>query len=298
MQEFHDREKVIMKKCRIIIQNFMKQLNKDNINAFAASTGFFFFLSLFPLLFVVCALIPYTPLTQENLIEWFLQFTPNSMDALVTELIIQSYHRTAKFLPLAILVAIWSAGKGMLGLIRGLNVVNEVDENRNYLQLRLEATIYVIVTIGALFMTLLVSVFGKGLILQIADRLSYGEELVSVLRSSISIFIWAFLIVVFSVVYTYVPNKKLKLNQQIPGAVFAAAGWQILSHIFSLYMENFVSDSIYGSFSTIIFFMVWLYFCIYVLLIGANLNRYFYPVILVLFGSRHKKKQGEKLPDE
>ena len=103
------------------------------------------------------------------------------------------------------------------------------------------------------------------------------------------------LMVVFTVVYTWVPNKKLKLIHQIPGAVFSTIGWIVFSFFFSLYIKHFGGTSIYGSFSTIIFMMIWLYCCIYLFLIGANLNRYFYPVICILFpGRKGKQRQDDR----
>lgn len=272
-----------MNKGIVFIRSFIRQLTKDNINVFAASAGFFFFLSLFPTLFVICALIPYTPLTEGNLIEAVIRFTPDSMDALVIFIIEQSYHRSFRYLPVAVLIAIWSSGKGMLALMRGLNVVNEAEENRNYFMLRIEASVYMVITIAAILVTLLISVFGKILFVNLLHKFHYGGKIVSYFISGCSIFVWIFLIIVFTIVYTYVPNKKVIMAHQIPGAVFSALGWNLSSFAFSFYMEHFVSVSIYGSFSTVIFLMIWLYFCIYILLIGANLNRYFHPAIRLFF---------------
>ena len=49
--------------------------------------------------------------------------------------------------------------------------------------------------------------------------------------------------------------------------------------VFSVYVEKFRGMSTYGSLSTVIIMMFWLYCCLYILLIGANLNRYFGPLI-------------------
>ena len=154
-----------MNKLVIIVRNFIKQITRDNINAFAASTGFFFFLSIFPTLVIICSLLPYTPLTEGNLIEALVAITPDTMDSLVISLIHQAYNQSTKMLPVAIVVVIWSAGKGMLALMRGLNVVNEVEENRSYFLLRLEASCYMVVTIIALLISLFLSVFGNIILL-------------------------------------------------------------------------------------------------------------------------------------
>lgn len=278
-----------MNKLISIICNFIKQLKKDNINAFAASTGFFFFLSIFPMLFVLCSLLPFTPLTEGNLIEAIIKFTPDSMDPLVISLVNQSYNQSAKLLPVAIIVALWSAGKGMLALMRGLNCVHEVEEEKYYLMERIRASIYTLIAIAGLLISLVLSVFGKIILFEVIKNVPYGEELFSDLMSGCSVFVWAFLIIAFTLAYTYVPNIKLKLSQQIPGAIFSAIGWNLFSYLFSIYVKHFGGSSIYGSFSTVIFLMIWLYCCIYIFLIGANMNRYFYPLICIFFPEKKNK---------
>ena len=275
-----------LNKLIVIVRNFTKQITRDNINAFAASTGFFFFLSIFPTLVIICSVLPYTPLTEGNLIEAVVAITPDTMDLLVISLIHQAYNQSVKMLPLAIIVAIWSSGKGMLALMRGLNVVNEVEENRSYFLLRMEASCYMVITIIALMISLFLSVFGKMILLYLIQRFPHIQKFLSLMIMFRFIFVWLFLTVIFTIVYTYVPNKKLKILHQVPGAVFTAVGWNLFSYLFSLYVNKSDGSSIYGSFSTIIFLMIWLYFCIYILLIGANMNRYFHPIIRVLLPYR------------
>ena len=51
-----------------IWRDFSSQMKKQNISAYASSTAFFLFLSVIPMLMVVCAVIPYTPVTEQNLV--------------------------------------------------------------------------------------------------------------------------------------------------------------------------------------------------------------------------------------
>ena len=55
-------------------------MTKKNISAFAASTAFFLFLSMIPLLMALCAILPYTTLTEANLINAITQFTPDAVN--------------------------------------------------------------------------------------------------------------------------------------------------------------------------------------------------------------------------
>ena len=76
---------------------------------------------------------------------------------------------------------------------------------------------------------------------------------------------------------------------QIPGAVFSAVVWYIFSWLFSLYVDMSGSFSIYGSIATPLIMMMWLYFCITIFLIGAFINRFFHPVVKVIYDDHHKK---------
>ena len=272
----------MFKKIIIIFRDFGKQLSRDNIASFASSTAFFFFLSLVPMLMIVCSVLPYTPLTEENLMTGVTRIMPDSMDPLMISIISQMYAKSSNILPVAIIVTIWSAGKGMLGLMRGLNVVNGVAENRNYFVLRIVASFYTIITLVALLLSLGFSVFGKVVVNSISRGIPQISRLFSLLIHMRFLFVWVFLAFAFTLTYTFIPNKKLKMKYQFPGAIFASITWSIFSYFFSVYVDYYNGMSAYGSLSTIILVMMWLYFCIYIMLIGANLNRYFKPIIKVL----------------
>lgn len=81
---------------------------------------------------------------------------------------------------------------------------------------------------------------------------------------------------VFLVLYRYLPNRRASLKSQVPGAFLTAVAWSVFSYLFSLYFTFFPDFSImYGSLSTLILVMVWLYFCMNLLLYGAEINAYF-----------------------
>ena len=74
-------------------------------------------------------------------------------------------------------------------------------------------------------------------------------------------------------IYRFLPNHKVRLRYQLPGAIFTAFGWALASFIFSIYMDIFRGfSSMYGSLTTIVLIMLWLYFCMYVLLLGGEIN--------------------------
>ncbi|MDE6846479.1 MAG: YihY/virulence factor BrkB family protein [Lachnospiraceae bacterium] len=267
-----------------IFRDFNWQMTKKNIAAFAASTAFFLFLSMIPLLMALCAILPYTRLTEENLINAITQFTPDAMEVLVVSVVSDVYARSAGTITIFAIVTIWSASKAMLALIRGLNAVNDFEERRNYFILRFIACIYTVIILAAMILALIVMVFGNVIVnLLLADipPLHILMQFVMHFRFLVS---WAVLTLIFALIYAYVPNSKMRFKVQIPGAAFSAIMWSAASYVFSIYVDNFNGFGTYGGLTTIVILMIWFYLLMYILLIGAHINRYFGPVYKFLFG--------------
>ncbi len=311
-----------MKEKTTFLQDLSQQMKRQNISVYAASTAFFLFLSMVPMLIMICTIIPFTPLTEENLVTAVLELTPDIMDPVAENLISEVYDKSAGVLSLAVIATIWSAGKGVLALMRGLNAINGVEEDRNYLYVRVMASFYTLVMLLVLILSLFIMVFGNKLMRGLnaingveEDRnylyvrvmasfytlvmllvlilslfiMVFGNKLVELalyrfpgLQDVVSflmhfrfILVWVILTVIFCAIYAFVPNEKKRLGDQVPGAAFSAVVWSVFSWGFSIYVERTESYSIYGSLALIVIVMVWLYFCMYIIMVGAWLNRYF-----------------------
>ena len=198
---------------------------------------------------------------------------PKQMNPWIIGLISQIYNRPKGVLPVTVLVTIWSAGKGMLALMRALNRINDVMEERGYFRLRAISSFYTIVILLVLVVTFVLGVFGKSILQWLVDKTVGIMELRSELISMVSFLVMMSVsIIAFSGIYTYIPNKKLSFISQIPGAVFVAAAWSIFTFGFSLYIEYFSGFTAYGTLGTIVLFLFWLYFCSYIMLMGAVIN--------------------------
>ena len=263
-----------MKEMIKMIREFHEQVRKQNINAFAASTAFFLFLSIVPMLLLICAIIPYTPLSQANLMKIITDLMPDVVDPLAKSLILEVYGTSIGILSIAAVTTLWSAGKGVLALIRGLNAVNEVEDTRNYFVIRMIASFYTVIILVILVLSLFLMVFGNQLMNLLLYRVPQIRGMIAFLMNFRFLAVWGVLMFLFAAVYAYVPDKKLRFKEQLPGASFSAVGWSIFSWGFSMYVSASGSFTIYGSLSIIVIVMIWLYFCMYILMIGAYINRY------------------------
>lgn len=276
-------------KLYLIYKNFSEQMRKQNISAYAASIAFFFFLSIVPMLMMICAIIPYTPLTEENLVEAITEVVPDKVDPLAISLISDVYDKSAGIISIAIIATIWSAAKGVMALMKGLNAINGVEEKRNYFVVRAIASFYTIVMLVIVILGLFINVFGNQLVSLILHRLPPLERLVSFIMNFRFLVVWVVLTLLFAAIYAYVPDIKLRFKEQIPGAAFSAVVWSVFSWGFSLYVTYSNTYGVYGSLSIIIIILLWMYFCMYIIMVGAYLNRYFSPVNKVLVNARSRQ---------
>lgn len=250
------------------------QLKSRNISAFAASTAFFLFLSLVPMLIMLCTIIPYTPLTEKNLIMAITDIMPNVMDPLVIGLVNEVYEKSAGILSIALLATLWSAGKGVMALMGGLNAINDVEEERNYFLVRIVASFYTMIVLLMIILSLLIMVFGNALVEVLLYKIPQLQSVVPFLMNFRFIVVWIVLTIFFAMIYAYIPNRKLKFREQLPGAMFSAIVWSVFSWGFSIYVENSGLGGVYGSLTIVIIIMLWMYFCMYIVMVGAYLNQY------------------------
>ena len=128
--------------------------------------------------------------------------------------------------------------------------------------------------IVVVILSLLVMVFGNVLVELLIRELSQVKFLFEFLLSCRFIFSWVILSIVFTMIYTFVPNRKMCFFEQLTGGMFSAVAWSTFSWCFSIYVDCFGGFGTYGSLATIVIVMLYLYFCIYIIMIGAYINRY------------------------
>lgn len=271
-------------------KDFALRMQKKNIAAYAGSTAFFLILSLIPLLVTLSSFLPYTTVTEADLVEVVVDLTPDFADDIMTMLISEAYEKSVTIFSISAIVTLWAGALGMLALIRGLNVIYDVDERRNYFYLRFIAALYTIAMIVIVLLMLMLMVFGKLIKSVILRTYPALWRAVAFFVNFKFILVIAVATLAFALIYTYIPSAKMKFIYQLPGAVFSAIVWYVFSWLFSVYVNNTDSYSIYGSLATPAIMMFWLYTCIYIFLIGAFINRFFHPAVKVLYDDHHRSR--------
>ena len=275
-------------------RDFAYKMQKKNIAAFAGSCAYFFVISIVPLLILISSTLPYTAVTEADLIKALSDITPDFADAIILRLIDEAYEQSVAVFSISALATIWSGALGMMSIIRGLNCIYDVEERRNYFHLRFIAALYTLAMIAILLVMLLIMVFER-VVRNIAvshfPSIMFVISLSSYLKFLVVIAVSTFF---FALIYTFVPSAKMTFVYQLPGAVFSAVVWYLFSWLFSIYVNMSGYFSIYGSIATPLIMMIWLYFCISIFLIGAFINRFFHPAVKVLYDDHHQRKVREK----
>lgn len=271
-----------MKKLYDKIMQVTTDIGNDHVGAYAAQTAYFLMLCFIPIILLLLTLVRYTPVTKADVMTAVIQVFPSSVDSMVTSIVNQVYNQSMGIIPVTVIIALWSAGKGVLAMSSGLNSVYKCSETRNYVFLRLRATLYTILFILVIIFLLLLSVFGNSLNYFVAEHIPLFRNLADWLIRA-RIFITPAVLMIFSLlIYKFLPNRKDRLIKQLPGAVFAAIGWMVVSWIFSVYVDVFQGFSnMYGSLTTIVLIMLWMYFCMYSILLGAEVNVMLYDKMFV-----------------
>ena len=258
------------------ITQFLRHFSRQRIGVHAASAGYFIVLSVFPLLVLLLALLRYTGLQVDTLTDFVGDFLPDALTPSAKRLILSTYRNTSgAVVSLSALTGLWSASRGVYGLLTGLNAIYEVPESRGYVYTRSISVFYTFLFILLLIATLVLNVFGATLLdaLPLRDHslLQFLWDLVNQ-RFIVMLLLQTAL---FSAMYMAFPNRRNTFRESVPGAVLASVGWLVFSDLYSIYVEHFAAyANIFGSVYMVALSMLWLYFCISIVFYGGALNHY------------------------
>ncbi len=253
-----------------------REVRELRVPLYAANACFFLVLSVFPALLLLLGLLRYTPLEVERLGEMLAGVLPEALLQGAEELILITYDNTSgAALGLSAVTALWSASRGIYGLLTGLNGIYGVEEQRGYFQTRILCVVYTFAFLVVLLLTLGFHVFGTRVLgLLQHSRHPFLRFLAEII--DFRFFLLLFLqTMIFTAMFMALPNGRSRFWDSLPGALLASSGWLVFSDLFSIYVEHFAHlSNVYGSVYAVALSMLWLYCCISIVFYGGVLNRY------------------------
>ncbi|MCM1299088.1 MAG: YihY/virulence factor BrkB family protein [Firmicutes bacterium] len=261
--------------CIYAVNRISKRFEADNLTAYAAQAAFFIFISVFPFLMLFLNLLKYIPIfSAENMENLSLSFLSPQIETLIKDIIAEaSASGSGALISITTVTILWACSKGVLGIIYGLNSIYKTTEKRSFVHLRVVAVFYTVGLIVALVIVLILMVFGNKILDLIVQNITLPISLTNAVRTVRWLVTFGFLILFFMFLYTVIPERKTKLKNELPGAVVSAVGWIGFSALYSFYIDNFGNQSkVYGSLTAIILFLLWMYICMIILFVGAEIN--------------------------
>ena len=258
------------------IAKLLYNIKVDRIGECSAQCAYYTILSFIPFIMLVITLIQYTGVEPQTLFDVISKIIPSSMNEFVLGIVREVYSKSIGTISISLIFTLWSAGKGLFALTKGLHSVYNTDEDneKSILYLRIMALIDTVIFIVLIMLGMVLLVFGnslKSLMLQNFGALENFNTLSQIATELGFIFVT---FVIFLFLYRFMPNHKVTFKSQIPGAIFGAIALNVISFVFSKYLDIFKGFSItYGSLTTLMLIMMWTYSCFYSLFLGAELNK-------------------------
>ncbi len=249
---------------------------EKNMSLVAGGVTYYVLLALFPGLAALVSIYglvanPATVATNINALSGLL--LPSAQKLIGDELhqLVSTSHGALGFgAIIGILIALYSASRGMSGMISALDIAYGQEEKRGFIRFNL-------IAIGLTIGLVISGIVALSLVALLPAVLS-SIGISGVVKSAIYILEWPLLIALMmamlAVLYRYAPDRDApKWQWTSPGAIAAAVLWVAASILFSVYVAHFANyNKTYGSLGAVVVLMTWLWLSAYLVLLGAEIN--------------------------
>ena len=262
------------------VKRAIAEFKEDRGTLTAAGMAFYWFLSIFPLLVAGVGMLSLVRVSDDaiaKITESVTEALPGGAGQILSDAV-NNATRQSDGAVLAVLfgllIALWSASAGCVGMQMGLDVAYDVRDNRKFIKKRLVAfqLMLAVLVLGGTATALIV--FGAPLGNALRDNLPFGGAFV-VLWTVIR---WAggllALTGLFATIYYLSPNRDTPRWVWVsPGGILAAAIWLIASLGFSIYVASFADYAeTYGALAGVAVLLFWLYLTALAVVLGGELN--------------------------
>lgn len=259
-----------------ILKRTKEEMARDHVSIVAAGIAFYGLLAIVPAIVATISIwaIVFDPQQITQQISSISHLLPEEAADIIQQQAEQASQDAGAGMSLAaifgILLAVYSASRGIDGLMEGLNIIYDEQENRGVIK---RTALKLILTLGAILMTLVT--------LGVITAIPAIVELIGlpdVFGTLVNLARWPLLMIVvmlaIAVLYRYGPDRdKPRWQWTSIGSFAAVLLWIVGSIAFSIYVRNFSSyNETYGSLGAIIILLMWFWLSAFIVLMGAELN--------------------------
>jgi membrane protein len=178
----------------------------------------------------------------------------------------------AGIMSVGVLLAAWS-GSNIFGALMGsLNIAYDVSETRSWWKRQLLRIGVLLIAGGTMIVATLIFLNGEGIARWVGSLIGLGDAAIAAWTVTQLLLAVALLVALGAVVFRLLPNVQQRWSH-----VFVASGittllWIIATVLFHFYVQNFGSyNKTYGTIGGVIILLTWMYYSMFVLLIGGEL---------------------------
>lgn len=263
-------------KARRFVVGLARELANDSITDLGAMMAYYAILALFPMLvFVVTlALLVLPGDTVRQGLAMATQAMPAATREVITTQVVSLMNAAhAGFAIGGAAFALWGASQGASSLMGALNAMFDKQETRAWWKRQLIA---IAVTLGVAIFTVValgLLVIGPVAGHWLADRFGLGDVFDMVWNVGRWVGAGLLVMVLWAVVYKFLPNTNAPFRIFTPGAIAGVLVWLAISYGFGAYLAHFNSyTATYGALGGAIIFLTWLWLSNIALLFGAEIN--------------------------
>lgn len=282
------------------VKEFIDDIFADNVGLYAAQATFFIVLSAVPFIMLLVFCLKYViDFDLQAMVTTLEKMLPRQLSEFAADILSEVFYRSQSvaFFSVAFVSLLWSSSKGIMAIYCGLNCIYGVDREQSWIRMRLLSLVYNIIMILVIVASVVVLMFGNSIMELVKSEFIFANYIVRLVMEFRTIIFFVIFVLTFAALFTFLPQKKHKYGKQMWGAAITAVGWLLTSYGISIYITYFPGVSyIYGSLTAIMLLMLWLFFCIYILLIGAEINKhiengFFWRIGIRMLRIRVKKRK-------
>lgn len=262
----------------------------DNITLYAAQASFFIIIATIPFIILLLSLAKYI-INVESVVFLIESRLDSELGSLLKGILSEMVGKTGiSLVSLTAFSTFWASARGVKSVMKGITEVYGIRAKEPFVFEILRSFVYTIAFIFILLLCLLAFVFGGTIVDAIGNYIPLVPIIYDVVKSYSAFVFFVLLTLFFALMFNTGAKHGMRGDKkeylvlseyfptsfgwQLPGAFFASSGWMLFSYIYSLYIRYFPNASyIYGSIAAVVFMMLWLYACLIILLLGAELNK-------------------------
>lgn len=267
--------KRLLQKMGKAVGSIIKDIMDDSVSAYSAQAAFFIIISAFPMIMLLLTMLRFLPYFSGGVPLIRISFLPDNVNPFVQTMLQEIIDNSSNMvISISAITALWSSSTGIYSIMLGLTAAYSVKETRGYIRMRSLAILYTFVFLVMIIAALGVLVFGNSIYHALINYLPFAAEHVTIISKGIRWLLgFGVLVLFFEISYIAVPDRRSTVLQELPGALVSAVGWTVFSYMYAYYIENFGNyANVYGSLTAVVLLMLWLYFCMFIMLVGAEIN--------------------------